>query len=447
MRSIFDLKKINKNLLIVLGFGLVLFLGLYLRNDKLYTWPREGATFDEYAWTWLGINLIQKQIPISWSPHPQYSNRELLIYRKASFFIVKPYLEHPPLFGILAGSFAILNGAKDMYDVDIKTIRPLSLALGLISIVLLFLLVKEIYDKRTALIASLLYATIPTIVIGSRIVQNENFFIPMWLLALLFTSKYLKNKKSIYRNIAAVICGLLILAKVPWIAAAGSIILIFLYLKRYKDLFKFIIIVLPISLLYLIYGFYFDQKLFIDLLGLQLNRYDLSFASIYALFQKPYLIDRFYTDGWIYFGWFSILLLLMNVKKHYMVILALLSYFVIFLAGIPDEAGHGWYRYPFYPFLIVSIALFLKDYFVKNSVLTFLFLTLVGTTLFQNTWEQSFGFSYIILRFIIIGWGLSLIPLFFPFRKLQKFSRIVSYSWLALFVVFNIWSVVSYNEQ
>src|SRR3989344_2897814 len=198
MRSIFDLKKINKNLLIVLGLGLVLFLGLYLRNDKLYTWPREGATFDEYAWTWLGINLIQKQIPISWSPHPQYSNREFLIYRKTSFFIVKPYLEHPPLFGILAGSFAILNGAKDMYDVDIKTIRPLSLALGLISIVLLFLLVKEIYDKRTALIASLLYATIPTIVIGSRIVQNENFFIPMWLLALLFTSKYLKNKKSIY---------------------------------------------------------------------------------------------------------------------------------------------------------------------------------------------------------------------------------------------------------
>ena len=282
---------------------------------------------------------------------------------------------------------------------------------------------------------------------GSRIVQNENFFIPMWLLALLFTSKYLKTKNSLYRNTAAVICGLLILSKVPWIAAAVSIALIFLYLKKYKDLFKFTSIVIPIGLLYLVYGLYWDAKVFMDLWGLQLARYDISFVSVYALFQRPWLVDRLYLDGWIYFGWFAFFLLLIDIKKHFFIIFAILSYFVIFLTGIPDEAGHGWYRYPFYPFLIISVAIFLKEYFVKNWVLSFMFLVLVGTTLFQNTWAQSFGFSYFIFRILIIGWGLSLVPLFLPFKPLMKISKFASYSWFAIFIILNIWSVMLYNEQ
>ncbi len=440
-----QIKKIKTFSVALLFF--ILILGFLLRNNNLYTWPREGATFDEYAWTWLGINLIQKQVPISWSSQPQYTNREHLIYRGAAFFLVKPYLEHPPLFGLVAGSFALLNGAKDMYHIDLKTIRPLAVILGLLSILLVYLLTKELYDKKTALVSAILYATIPTIVIGSRIVQNENFFIPMWLFALLFASKYLKTKKSFYRNIAAVICGLLILAKIPWIAGAGSIILIFSYLKRYKDIFKFLLIAVPIGLLYFVYGLILDAKLFIDLWGLQLNRYDISFSSLYALFQKPYLIDRFYLDGWIYFGWFAFLLLLGNLKKNYFVILPLLSYFIIFLSGIPDEAGHGWYRYPFYPFLIISIALFIKEYFAKNWVLSFLFLIFTGVTLFQNTWAQVFGFSYIIFRLVILGWGLSLVPLFLPFKPFKKLGVVICYVWLIIFIMLNIWSVMLYNEQ
>lgn len=427
--------------------SIIVVLGFLLRVNNLYTWPREGATFDEYAWTWLGINLIQKQTPISWSSQPQYKNREHLIYRKAAFFLVRPYLEHPPVFGLVAGSFALFNGAKDMYHIDLKTIRPLAIILGLASIVLVFLLVNELYQVKTAFLASLLYATIPTIVVGSRIVQNENFFIPMWLLALLFTSKYLKNKKAVFRNVAGVICGLLILSKIPWIAAAGSIVLIFVYLKKYKDLLKFISIVIPIGLLYAVYGLYWDAQVFIDLWGLQLNRYDISFSSIYALFLKPWLVDRIYLDGWIYFGWFAFLFLVIDIKKHFIIVFALLSYFLIFLTGIPDEAGHGWYRYPFYPFLIISIALFVREYFIKNPVLTFLFLSLIGTSLFQNTWAVAFGFSYFIFRLIIIGWGLSLIPLFFPNKSLIKASNFISYSWSVIFIVLNIWSVMLYNEQ
>ena len=301
---------------------IILILGLYLRQNNLYTWPRLGATFDEYAWTWLGINLIQNHVPQSWSPHPQYSNKKVIKYQGAHFVLVKPYLEHPPLFGLVAGGFALLNGAKDIYQVNLQNIRGLALLLGVLSIFIIFVFAQEVYDYKIGLLSALIYATVPTIVVGSRIVENENFFIPFFLLSLYLISRFIKTNNPWFRNTAAIICGLLTLAKVPWIAGALAIVLILFYLKKYKDSFKFLGIVVPIFLLFFVYGAHFDWNLFISLWKLQLQRYDLTFNSIFALFTSPYLVDRFLIDGWIYFGWFTVFLLsINNYKKNYMVLL------------------------------------------------------------------------------------------------------------------------------
>lgn len=426
----------------------ILLLGVLLRSHDLYTWPRLGATFDEYAWTWQGMSLIQNKVPTSWSYHPQYKNKKLIKYQKTNFVMVTPYLEHPPVFGLVAGSYAILNGAKNLYDVDLGKIRGLALILGTISIFLVFLLSSKLYGRGVGLISALLYATVPTVVVGSRIVENENFFIPMWLLTLYLTVLYLKNKKGWIRNSIGVLCGLLILSKVPWGAAAFSVAIIFLYNKRYKDIVIFCSIVIAMFLLYFGYGFYYDKEVFLGLWGLQLNRYDITFASIYALIQKPYLADRFYLDGWILAGWAAFLLLVVNdFKKNVVLISVVLSYFLVFLTGIPDEAGHGWYRYPFYPFLIISTAVFIKEYFAKNFVLTFLFLVCVGTSLFELTWGAAFGFSYFVFRFLILTWGLILIPQYLPNKFTFKIARLTSYSWLGLYILISVWAVLTYNEQ
>lgn len=433
---------LSKNFILLIA---ILLTGLYLRADNLNTWPRLGSTFDEYAWTWQGMNLLQNGVPRSWSPHPQYKNFEQIYYQEAHFRIVTPFLEHPPLFGLLAGGFALVNGVDSMLELHIRDIRPLALLLGVFSIGLVFLLSKELYDKKTALIAAFLYATIPTVVIGSRIVQNENFFIPMWLLSLYLVSKYIKGKKTIYKNLTLVICGLLVLAKIPWIAAAGSIFLVFLYLKRYKDALLFAAAPVIGLLIFIAYGFYYDADLFVKLWGLQIARYDLTFTSVFALSQKPYLVDRFYLDGWIYFGWFAFILLLLNIKKHYLIVFPLLSYFVIFMAGIPDEPGHGWYRYPFYPFLVVSIALFIKEYFNKNYVLTFLFLAIVGLSLLELTVSRTLGFSFVIFRGYILFSALTILPLFVP--RTKKFSSLISLCLLFIMFFLNTWAVLIYNEQ
>lgn len=428
--------------------AVIILLGLVLRADNYTTWPRQGATFDEYAWTWQGINLIQKGAPISWSPHEQYQNANSIIYQQTHFRIVNPFLEHPPVFGLVAGSFAMLNGASSMYDLELHQIRPLALIMGVISIVLIALFVKELYGKNLALLTALLYATIPSVVVGSRIVQNENFFIPVWLLILLFAAKYIHDKKIRYRNFAIALCMILVLAKIPWIAASISLIGIFLYYKKYKDAVLVFLGAIFSLIIFGIYGYIYDWNLFINLWKLQTARYDLTFNSIYALFQKPFLVDRHYTDGWIYFGWFAfILLLTQNIKKNIFVIAPFIAYFLIFLAGIPDEAGHGWYRYPFYPFLIISIALFLKEYFVKNLILTFMFLVFIGTSLLGLTWEVVFGYSFYVFRIAIISWLVVLLPIFPIFNKFGFVSKRISYVWLICFFFMNIWASLIYNEQ
>lgn len=426
--------------------ALILILGLYLRNYNLNTWPRLGATFDEYAWTWLGINLIQNHVPISWSPHPQYENKKAIIYQKTHFVLVKPYLEHPPLFGLVAGSYALINGAKDMFDVDISRIRGLALILGVLSIFILYIFAAEVYGYKIGLLSSFIYATVPTIVIGSRIVENENFFIPFLLLSLFLIVKFVKTKNPWFRNISALVCGLLILAKIPWIAAAIGITLILLYFKKYKDILKFLSIVVSVSLVFPAYGIYFDSKLFFDLMSFQIQRYDLTFNSFFALFTSPYLVDRFLVDGWIYFGWFAIFLLsLKDFKKNIFVLLPFLAYFILFVFAIPNEPQHGWYRYPFYPFLIISLALFIRNYFNKNYIFTFLFLIFTGLSMLETSWAISLGFSFLIFRIFIILFSLSLLPLFLP-KTSRKFN-LINYLSLVIIFALNIWSVFLYNEQ
>lgn len=426
----------------------IIILGFLLRYNNLNTWPRLGATFDEYAWTWQGISILSSGVPSSWSPLPSYTKFKNIEYQKTHFRIVTPYLEHPPLFGLVAGSFAMLSGVKDMYHLDIQSIRLLALALGTLSIFSLYLFTTEVFNRKVGLIAALLYATIPTIAIGSRIVQNENFFIPFWLLALFCITKYIRTKNKLLRNIGILIASLLVLAKIPWGAASLSIILLFLSEKKYKDAFITFLSAVGAVFLIVLYGAYYDFNLFANLLLFQSVRYDLTFSSIFALFQKPYLVDRFYTDGWIYFGWLMVpFIFIGDIKRKIFVIAPILSYFIVFLSGIPDEAGHGWYRYPFYPFLVIAIALFFAEHFRKNVFLTFIFLSIVGSSLLQNTFGYVFGFSYIIFRLSILSWMVPLSSYFFHKEWYKRLGNVITVFWFCLFIILNIISIMLYNEQ
>ena len=140
-----------------------------------------------------------------------------------------------------------------------------------------------------------------------------------------------------------------------------------------------------------------------------------------------------------------LLLSIKNFKKNFMILLPFLAYFAVFVFAIPNEPSHGWYRYPFYPFLVISTALFIKEYFTKNYLLTFLFLIFTGLSMLQLSWAQRVGFSFLAFRGFLILFGISLTPLFVP--KTEKVAYLSSYLSLVIISILSVWSVFKYNEQ
>lgn len=429
---------------------LILLLGFFARKINYDRWPREGATFDEFAWPWLGISLLQKHVPMSWSPHGQYKNFELKIFRDARFRIVQPYLEHPPLFGLISGAYSLLAGASGMYDPDFirpTQLRKLSLALGTISVFLVYLLSSKIYDQKTGRLASLLYATVPSVAVGSRLLQNENFMIPVWLVSLYLLFLYLEKKKKVFLRLTMIISALMIWAKIPWFVIGASVGAILFLKGRRRDCLS-IGLSLAISLaLFFVYGYFWDWPTFIGLWGLQLARYDIGLQTILSIFTHPFLTDRILIDGWIYFGWLAMFILLGQFKKHLWIVTPFLIYFLFYVWAVPGIQMQGWYRYPFFPFLIMAIAHLIIRLIEEPSLLALVFQFIVGSTAFLNGWEPIFGISFSFFRLLLLAWALPALFFFFISKRFKKFYQFSLTFWLIIFILLNISTCRLYNEQ
>ena len=433
----------------------ILLVGGLLRHHNLSVWPREGATFDEFAWTFQGISILNTGVPESWSPHASYTNKtEYFNPQGAHFTLVTPYLEHPPLFGIVAGSFAKLRGVNTFDEVTIAKIRPLALVMGVMSIVAVFVLANAVYGNVVGLLASGVYAILPTVVIGSRLVQNENFFIPLFLFALYFAYRYIesasKNKKLITFNLGltALLCGLLPLAKMPWITASVAVLAMFLFAKKWKA--AGIVLATTGAFLgaWLIYGYSVAPVLFGSLWKLQLARYDMAFDSLFILFRDPITADRLLVDGWIYFGWAAMIwLCTKDFKKNLPIILGFLAYFAVFVFAIPSEPSHGWYRYPFYPFLTIAIAVFFKEYLNKNYLVTAVSFVVIGLSMFASSWGRVLGFSYPVFRTYLAAVAIGTLPAIFPKLADKKIFQWINHALILLILMLSIWTVLIYNEQ
>jgi len=289
------------------------------------------------------------------------------------------------------------------------------------------------------------------IVIGSRIVQNENFLIPLMLTSLLLLVRYLKatealkqTKKNWQRNLAALLAGLLTLAKVPWsfVTLAGCLLLS--KQKKFKDAFIFGLIAVAVFSLYFLYGRIYDWPTFISLWGLQMARARIGLETVLALFIHPFLVDRTYPDGWIYFGWVAVLFLSREFKKHSLLLIPFLSYFLIFVFAIPGIEAQGWYRYPFYPFLTIALAVIIKEMLKKTTLLNLFFFFFIAASAFHWGWGEKFGFSNNFFRTIMVLGTLSFLPAAFWPEKFAKLGKKATCFWLIIFLILNLLSVTNH---
>jgi hypothetical protein len=232
------------------------------------------------------------------------------------------------------------------------------------------------------------------------------------------------------------------------VAAPAAVTGMLLFDRRWKDAAGIVGIAVISLSAYMAYGFLYDKAVFLDLWRLQLARYDMRFDSIFQLFRDPLIADRWFVDGWVYFGWASMLLVLTrDMRRNLPVVLGFAAYFAVYAFAIPGEPLHGWYRYPFYPFLAISIALFLKEYFGRNHIAMAAFFTVTGLSMLSESWGKVYGFSYWILRgylFLVVSASLpSVVP---------QLSKYTGFRWMRIALIVSVvmltaWATLTYNEQ
>ena len=169
----------------LVGLGLILALAAYLRGTNLANNP--GWYSDEGTLVDIARHLA--------AGHWQYQalNQSVLIAAR------------PPLFLLL------LSGLFQFFHPDITTLRSFTATLGVLSVFLVYLLVRFINGGKRpslALLSALLLSIYPQAVLYSRIGFSYNLLAPLALSACLGLWGYLETRRGIWLAIASLSIGL-----------------------------------------------------------------------------------------------------------------------------------------------------------------------------------------------------------------------------------------------
>ena len=385
--------KIINNLLIAAVLLVVVVIGYQLRNTRYSTIPFPGESTDEYSNAWVGLSLIQLGFPIGIGGLPTYPSHDYRYINVDRIFssntvmgnaipLDYPWFDHPPLMGAVTGGYAYLRGARVFEDATTAIIRKPVVFVSIASLVLIFWLGSLTLGTGAGLVASIM-AFSPLMVINSRMVQAENFIVPIFLSSLIALYYYLHGKGRYTLYLSAILAGLGILFKLSGasILISGLTILLISRLEikqKIKDISLFLLIVLGFFSIYLVMGLVYDWPLFLKtILGNSNRKYGIGFHSIFELLTITKVTGKIYlSDGWPLLGWVSVVSLFvkkLNLRTKYIVV-PLISYFIIYIFF--GSESFGWYRIPFFPFIYLAGGYMLASGYesLKNLIPSVLFL-------------------------------------------------------------------------
>ncbi|MBI4066597.1 glycosyltransferase family 39 protein [Candidatus Gottesmanbacteria bacterium] len=420
-----------KNTLIVTSL-LLLTVALRLHNYAVY--PQRGATSDEYAFAFQGISLITHGIPTAWSAIPLYKDVRHLIVDGLYFPVVRPYLDHPPLFGLLIGLWAILARQTTFEVVRLATIRVIPIVLSLISSVFLYSLAKSVYGERVARWSLAIYATTTLFVVNSRIVVAESLVTPLWLAAVwMITRKQKKADRSPF-----IILGLLaaaaILTKVLGVVVWLSVVVILVYRRVpiRRIVFATGTAFVGVLVLYL-YGRAYDEKLFWAIQSYQGMSRILGPKTIWTILGTPSIVNTIYYDGWYFWGLFAVGVASLDIRKNITVVVPAFLYVLLLMVSVNETDIHGWYFIPLFPFFALAGGWLLIES-IENARWTLLvWAVLVGASLIHALYALPFGLTPSVYRWLM-GIMLTLVVVSLLTQS-TVWRRRIGYGTAILFIV------------
>ena len=157
----------------LLQFGILLLIvvmALVVRKKNYAEIPVPGQSTDEYSYSWVGMSLLQTGMPIGISGFEGYKHAYSKYINVDRFYQVTggnpltinyPWMDHPPLLGLITGGYAHLAGARVFEEASTYLIRRPIIIIGALSTLLVIIFCYLNFGFVTALFAGSIYATVP----------------------------------------------------------------------------------------------------------------------------------------------------------------------------------------------------------------------------------------------------------------------------------------------
>lgn len=383
---------------------LIVIFGFILRGHEYEKAPRWNESLDEIHYAWTGMTWITKGVPTSWSWLSSYPQSETVNLWNTEFRLVSPMLEKPPLYSLLSGINVLVFGQDEFHEVKIATIRLLPILLSIFTIFLTGLLGAKVFSPLIGLLAALLYAVTPPIVLANRLSVTENLLIPIFLgIQLLFIKFPLLDKdreRMRFSLFIGFLAGLAALTKQSGLSAVIAMGGLFYYLKKWKYLIVACGIAFIIFSIHPIIGFSYDSQLFSNI-QTELRRVGLQGGLpqlVQTIVSRPLITtEKLFPDGVMLLGYFLLFtspwiitsswskaigsqkdsIGPMSHQTSRMTIFlsvpfAYLMYMMIIITGAePIGSGQGywgWYAFPFFPYMMILVAVIFKNVWEEFNV-------------------------------------------------------------------------------
>ena len=351
-----------------LALGGIVILAAVLRFHDYALVPFHHETADEYQHAWEGWTLLHEGVPKAWSTFPdRYPTEQTRDFRWFGdrYTLVWPYFDHPPLFSMIVGAVVSLAQPAtyrppwDFLSCTLPVMRVVPIMLSLIGILLLYRLAREYgATERAALLAALVYATLPVIVLAHRLVKAESLLSLLFMGAILAVHRHDRSGRAGGAILAGVLSGLAIWCKATGVAAIAVVLIQLLSRRRYRGALMALGVTCAFLLLYLLYAWALDFGIFMKVIEAQATTKWVGLEALQDLLGGK-VVTKSFGRGW--YLWLLLCAGIAALRRERALLLPLAVYTTIIAMTADFRVIYGWYRIPLYPFLCVAAGVLLEE--------------------------------------------------------------------------------------
>ncbi|HKB07065.1 MAG TPA: PA14 domain-containing protein [Candidatus Polarisedimenticolia bacterium] len=353
---------------VALALGAIVILGALVRFHDYDLVPFHHETADEYQHAWEGWTLLHDGVPKAWSTFPdRYPAAQTRDFRWFGdpYVLVWPYFDHPPLFSMIVGVVVSLAQPAtyqppwDFLSCTLPVMRVVPIVLSLAGILLLYRLAREYgATERAALLATLVYATLPLIVLAHRLVKAESLLSLLFMGAILCARGHDRTGRAGAALLAGTLAGLSIWCKATGIAVLVVILVLLLSRGRRRGALMAFAVAVVFILLYLLYAWAFDFGIFLKVLKAQSTTKLVSMEALQDILAGK-IVTKYFGRGW--YLWLLLCAAIAALRRERALLVPLAVYATMLAMTADSRVIYGWYRIPIYPFLCVAAGIVLED--------------------------------------------------------------------------------------